>query len=72
MFLKHNSHINTFARVSFLIKLQPRNLKPSETAKQPKTAETATGDVKKVFCKKGFLKSCTGVSEPAVHISSTK
>ena len=51
---------NVFAGVLVLIKLQAGNLKLSEAA---------NGNV---LLKKVFLKRCIGVSEPAVHTSSTK
>ena len=62
MFLKilQISQKNVFAGVPFLIKLQAGNLKLSEAA---------TGNV---LLKKVFLKRRTGVSEPAVHTSSTQ
>ena len=62
MFLKilQISQKNVFAGVPFLIKLQAGNLKLSEAA---------TGDV---LLKKVFFKGRTGVSEPAVHTSSTQ
>ena len=62
MFLKilQNSQKSVFDGVPFLIKLQAGNLKLSEAA---------TGNV---LLKKVFLKRRTGVSEPAVHISSTQ
>ena len=54
------SQKNVFAGVPFLIQLQAGNLKLSEAA---------TGNV---LLKKVFLKRRTGVSEPAVHTSSTQ
>ena len=51
---------NVFAGVSFLIKLQAGNLKLSEAA---------TGNV---LLRKVFLKRRPGVSDPAVHTSSTQ
>ena len=62
MFLKilQISQKNVFAGVPFLIKLQAGNLKLSQAA---------TGNV---LLKKVFLKGCTGVSEPAIHASSTQ
>ena len=54
------SQKNVFAGVPFIIKLQAGNLKLSEAA---------TGNV---LLKKVFLKRRTGVSEPAVHTSSTQ
>ena len=62
VFLKilQNSQKNVFAGVPFIIKLQAGNLKLSEAA---------TGNV---LLKKVFLKRRTGVSEPAVHTSSTQ
>ena len=54
------SQKNVFAGVPFLIKLQAGNLKLSEAA---------TGNV---LLKKVFLKRRTGVSETAVHTSSTQ
>ena len=62
MFLKNlqNSQKSIFAGVFFLMKLQAGNLKLSEAA---------NGDLHQ---KKVFLQQRTGVSEPAVHRSSTK
>ena len=62
MFLKilQISQKNVFVGVPFIIKLQAGNLKLSEAA---------TGNV---LLKKVFLKRRTGVSEPAVHTSSTQ
>ena len=54
------SQKNVFAGVPFLIKLQAGNLRLSEAA---------TGNV---LLKKVFLKRRTGVSESAVHTSSTQ
>ena len=62
MFLKilQNSQKNVFAGVPFLIKLQAGNMK---------LTEGATGDA---LLKKVLLKTRTGVSELAVHTSSTQ
>ena len=62
MFLKilQISQKNVFAGVHFITKLQAGNLS---------LAEAATGNV---LLKKVFLKRRTGVSEPAIHISSTQ
>ena len=62
MFLKilQISQKSVFAGIRFLKKLQAGNLKLSEAA---------TGNV---LLRKVFLKRRTGVSEPAVHTSSTQ